>query len=164
MSYSYGYGSSSSGLYTNQQPQQYSAGTYASPSSATYGYATSQPARVVQGYPTATFTTGYTATAAAPAAAASTGGYGYFQRASDATTAFAAPKPASYAAPGKNLDKIEVFWREYKATQDLSNKHNIDFLIRTSPYRFKGFYILFVHRKRKGTRLYFFQYKFVKDL
>lgn len=76
-SYGYGYGSFTS------QPQQYSAGSFASQTAGSYGYASTQPvSRVVQGFQAGG--TGYGQTyAQASVPAASSGGYGYFQRASD---------------------------------------------------------------------------------
>ncbi|XP_057305924.1 zinc finger RNA-binding protein-like isoform X2 [Hydractinia symbiolongicarpus] len=84
--YGYGYGN-----YTSQ-PQQYSTGTYVS-QNASYGYSAQQPAasRVVQGYQPAG-NTGYSAGYAQQpqVQSAGSGGYGYFQRASDQNTAYVA--------------------------------------------------------------------------
>jgi len=109
-SYGYGYGSFTS------QPQQYSAGSFPSHTAGTYGYASTQPAsRVVQGFQTgsaaaaAAAAAGYgtyaqaqaaasiPAAAAAAAAAATSGGYGYFQRASDPSTAYVTTQKTHYA-------------------------------------------------------------------
>lgn len=101
MSYQYGYGSA------YPAAQQYTTGQYAAAAAAaatqqtaaaaTYGYATTQPTRVVAGYQPATYaTTGYSA----PTVAASTGGYGYFQKAAEpVATAYTALKATSYAVP-----------------------------------------------------------------
>lgn len=77
--YGYGYGSFTS------QPQQYSAGSFASQTAGSYGYASTQPvSRVVQGFQAGGTAAGYGQTyAQASVPAASSGGYGYFQRASD---------------------------------------------------------------------------------
>ena len=89
--YGYGYANFTS------QPQQYTAGTFASPNAGTYGYASQTNARVVQtaNYQNAGAAYGAGYTSGAPTQqAASTGGYGYFQRA-------ATEQPASYAGQQK---------------------------------------------------------------
>lgn len=106
MSYQYGYGSAYPAA---AAAQQYTTGQYAAAAAAAatqqqtaataaYGYATTQPARVVAGYqPVSYATTGYSAPTAAAATAA--GGYGYFQKATDPVpAAYSAPKATSYAA------------------------------------------------------------------
>ena len=103
--YGYGYGS-----YTSQ-PQQYSAGTYVSQNAGTFAYATQPASRVVQGFQsagTAYGSTGYQTATAVPAAAAS-GGYGYFQRAStDGTAAYGTTQKSSgYAST--QASKFEFF-------------------------------------------------------
>lgn len=98
--YGYGYGN-----YTSQ-PQQYSAGNFATQNAGSYGYASTQPAtRVVQGYQTgatAYGTTGYAPQTPVQAVPVSSGGYGYFQRASDQGNAYNQKTSSFNSSQGSN--------------------------------------------------------------
>ncbi|XP_002153846.1 zinc finger RNA-binding protein isoform X1 [Hydra vulgaris] len=84
--YGYGYANFTS------QPQQYNGGSFPSQNAATYGYA-AQPSRVVQqsNYqaPSSAYGPAYSAGGQATVQVATTGGYGYFQRASEQNPTYA---------------------------------------------------------------------------